>query len=81
MDAKTHLTHEQLAHRFAYHPADTQEKKNKHENVRATLLEAADEIVELTGAPCREQSLAITALEEAMFWANAAIAREESTEE
>lgn len=75
MDAKTHVTHDELANRFAYHPPNTEEKKHKHENVRATLLEAADEIVELTGAPTREQSLAITKLEEAMFWANAAIAR------
>ena len=39
-------------------------------------LGASEELVEVTGPPCREQSLAITALEEAMFWANAAIARE-----
>ena len=44
--------------------------------MRAICLGAGEELVEVTGAPCREQSLAITALEEAMFWANAAIARE-----
>lgn len=73
-----HLTHDQLAHRFAYHPADTQQKKDMHELVRDTLLEAADKIVGFTGPPSREQSLAITKLEEAMFWANAAIARDNS---
>ena len=76
MEARTHLTHDALAHRFAYHPADTEEKKQRHEAVRDTLLEAAEAITVLTGPPTREQSLAITKLEEAMFWANAAIARE-----
>jgi len=71
-----HLTHEALVQRFAFHPANTPEKQNRHELVRKTLLDAADEIVDVTGAPTREQSLAITKLEEAMFWANAAIARE-----
>jgi hypothetical protein len=70
-----HLTYDQLAHRFQFHPADSQNTKDAHEKVRDTLLNAADTIVETTGAPCREQSLAITKLEEAMFWANAAIAR------
>jgi hypothetical protein len=75
MDAKTHLTHDELANRFAFHPADTQDKRDRHEAVRDTLLEAAGAIVNLTGPPTREQSTAITKLEEAMFWANAAIAR------
>jgi hypothetical protein len=36
---------------------------------------AAEELVDLTGPSTREQSLAITHLEEAMFWANAALAQ------
>lgn len=75
MDAKTHVTHEELANRFAYHPANTEEKKQAHESVRNVLLATADTIVGLTGAPTREQAVALTKLEEAMFWANAAIAR------
>lgn len=75
MGNQMHLTHDELANRFAYHPADTEDKKTRHENVRDTLLRAADSIVVLTGPPTREQSTAITKLEEAMFWANAAIAR------
>jgi hypothetical protein len=71
-----HLTNDELARRFSFHPADTEEKRERHEQVRAICLGASEEIVDVTGAPCREQSLAITALEEAMFWANAAIARE-----
>lgn len=70
-----HLTHDQLAHRFQFHPADAQNTKDAHEAVRDGCLELADKIVELTGAMSREQSLAVTKLEEVMFWANAAIAR------
>jgi hypothetical protein len=69
------LSRDELAHRFQFHPADAQNKKDAHEEVRTVLLEAADKIVELTGAESREQSTAVTKLEEAMFWANAAIAR------
>lgn len=70
-----HLTYDQLAHRFQFHPADAQNTKDAHETIRSTLLEAADKLVEVTGAMSREQSIAITKLEECMFWANAAIAR------
>ena len=65
-----------MARRFNYHPPDTDIKAARHEEVRNVLKDAANRIVELTGAPTREQSSAITKLEEAMFWANAAIARE-----
>jgi len=71
-----HLTHDALEQRFSYHAPNTPSKINRHQLVRKTLLDAAEEIVDATGAPTREQSLAITKLEEAMFWANAAIARE-----
>ena len=71
-----HITTDELEHRFKYHPPNTEEKVERHQKVRSVLFSAADEIVELTGPPSREQSTAITKLEEAMFWANAAIARE-----
>lgn len=66
---------EALAHRFQFHPADAQNTRDAHETVRSVCLEAAHRINEVTGESSREQSLAITKLEEAMFWANAAIAR------
>ena len=75
MEAQMHLTHDQLAHRFQFHPADSDNRREAHQRVREACLEAADELVAATGAPCREQSLAVTKLEEAMYWANAAIAR------
>lgn len=65
----------ELELRFAFHPADTDEKRAAHEAVRDTCRAAAEDVVRLTPGPSREQSLAITALEEAMMWANAAIAR------
>ena len=64
-----------LSHRFQFHPADAQNTKDNHERVRDICLEAANQILDVTGNSFREQSLAITKLEEAMFWANAAIAR------
>ena len=70
-----YLTTDQLKHRFQFHPADAENTQTAHEEVRQICFEAADTIVELTGAESREQSLAVTKLEEAMFWANAAIAR------
>jgi len=65
----------EIGHRFAYHPANTPERVRAHEGVR-----------DLTGSLAtyfaahlpegREKALALTKLEEAMFWANAAIARQ-----
>jgi hypothetical protein len=72
-----HLNAEQLRHRFTFHPADTLDKQERHALVRKTCLIAAETLVEATGSMSREQSLAITKLEEAMFWSNAAIARDE----
>lgn len=63
-----------LANRFAYH-APHGDRAGRHERVREMLHAVALSVVELTPTS-REQSLAITHLEEAMMWANAAIARE-----
>lgn len=69
---------EDLKRRFTYHPPSHGSTINAHERVRATLYSAAETIVSIT-RPSREQALAITALEEAMMWANAAIARYQET--
>lgn len=65
---------EDIDHRFAFHAATTQEKKDEHSSVRAKCRELAHFINGAT-VEGREQSLAITHLEEVMMWANAAIAR------
>jgi hypothetical protein len=62
-----------LEHRFAYHaPTDT--KAMMHGEIRHLCGRLAVMIAERT-VVSREQSLAITALEECMMWANAAVAR------
>jgi hypothetical protein len=62
-----------LDNRFTYH-APVEGQPRLYEAVRA----AAKEVAEAYNEMCpegREKSLAITHLEEAVFWANAAIAR------
>lgn len=64
-----------LANRFTYHaPKPTQPERY------TTLRDAGKNLATLILQCCpdsREQSLAITKLEEALFWANAGIARNE----
>jgi hypothetical protein len=60
--------------RFAHHPPATPRVVSLHEQARAMCGGVAIWVINNTH-PSREQSLALTALEEAMFWANAAIAR------
>lgn len=60
---------------FTYH-APTDDKKALHESTRRALKNVAHQLA--GNLPnCRETSLVLTKLEEAMFWANAAIARNE----
>jgi len=64
-----------LDKRFDYHkPGKSQPEK--YTVIRGSLKENAELIIE-TCPDSRERSLAITKLEEAMFWANASIARHE----
>lgn len=63
----------EIENRFTYHPPKP-DQPAKYEQIRATAKELAYLILELTPGG-REQSTAITKCEEAMFWANAAIAR------
>jgi hypothetical protein len=63
----------ELANRFQYHKPD-EVKADKHNATRTSMYYAAQELQrELPEG--REKALAMTKLEEAMFWANAAIAR------
>ncbi|AHY26917.1 hypothetical protein SEA_NAIRB_1 [Mycobacterium phage Nairb] len=63
-----------IDNRFDFHQATTIEKKNDHASVRMAVKQLALQLDEEL-PPGREKSLAVTKLEEAMFWANAAIAR------
>jgi hypothetical protein len=64
-----------LAVRFTYH-APHGDQADRYERIRAYVADVADVVCRLT-PESREQSLALTALEEAVMWANAAIARRE----
>ncbi len=65
---------EDIAHRFAFHAATTEEKRDAHTSVRQACRRLADELNERLPEG-REKALVVTKLEEVMFWANAAIAR------
>lgn len=56
----------------SFHPAD-KEKQEQHEAVRNVTRVCAAGLLELC-PESRELSLALTALQDAMMWANAAIA-------
>jgi hypothetical protein len=67
---------EDLANRFLHH-APHGDQAERYEIIRETALSFAKLILDETPRS-REQSLAFTALEEAVMWANAAIARNEA---
>ena len=68
-------TLDQLANRFTFH-APNGDQAERYERIRAQIRAAAIVVVDLT--PCSpEQTRALNALDEAMFLANAAIARNE----
>jgi hypothetical protein len=68
------MTTPNLDERFAFHPADTAEKREQHETIRGASHPHAPRIDEAL-PDGREKATALTKLEEAMFWANAGIAR------
>lgn len=68
-------TSQDVENRFAFHPATTAEKRGDHTSVRNACKGLGHQF-DRDLPPSREKSLALTKLEEAMFWANAAIARQ-----
>ena len=69
-------THHDLDNRFCWHPPD-KKKGEVHDLIRRKFREFASGIVTLCPHG-GETSVALTKLEEAMFWANAAVARWET---
>jgi hypothetical protein len=69
------ITQADIDNRFTYHPPTDPAVRERHEQARACARTAAEFLVDLL-PPGRETSLAITKLEEVLFWANAAIARD-----
>lgn len=69
------MTIEELVNRFTYH-APREDQVERYEEIRAKGLLFALEVY--SSCPdSREKSLAMTKIEEAVMWANAAIARNE----
>jgi len=64
-----------LANNFKYHPPVGNQAK-RYEALREKALELAT-LIYLTSPENREQSLAITNIEQAVMWVNAAISRGE----
>ena len=72
-DARERARIQELHSRFKHHPP-TEASIVVHEEIRGRFIELAD-MLDSELPPGRETSLVMTKLEEAMFWANAAIAR------
>lgn len=66
-------TYDELDNRFTYHPPPNQETIEKYARLRTLAREFAGLIVDLTPVS-RDQSLALTALEDCVMRANRAIA-------
>ncbi|MFF3406679.1 hypothetical protein ACFYW8_10765 [Streptomyces sp. NPDC002742] len=61
--------------RFTFHPAETAERRQAHEDIRSGCLELALMLHAELPAGAEKQA-AMFRLEEAMFWATAALARQ-----
>lgn len=68
------LTEEEIKTRFTHHPPRNEGEVKAYESIRAEVRLLAEKIV-LDTPDSRERYLAITHLEEVVFWVNAAIAR------
>jgi hypothetical protein len=66
-----------LENNFIYHQIKTEElQEHRYQEIRRNAKEFAELLYQFC-PPSRELSLAITKLEESVFWANASIARNE----
>lgn len=63
-----------LENRFGYHPPTRPSIVDQHQEIRNRCFVLAQRFTELI-PESRELSLALTKLEEVMFWANAGVAR------
>lgn len=70
------ISEAELDRRFNFHAAPDEEKRDAHTSVRRGCRDLADFLNEKL-PDGREKSLAITHLEEVMFWGNAALARQD----
>ncbi|MFH8771996.1 hypothetical protein [Streptomyces sp. NPDC017958] len=64
-----------IIRRFTFHPADTDERRQAHEDIRSACLQLALMLHNELPVGAEKQS-AMFRLEEVMFWATAAVARQ-----
>lgn len=69
------MTSEELNHRFTYHPPK-EDQPQRYEAIRTAALCFAN-VINSLAPDSREKSSAFTKIDEAVFHANAAIARNE----
>lgn len=67
------ISDDELINRFGYHPAASPDTAELHDYLRRVILGTAKSIVNRIPEG-REASLAVTHLEEALMWANKAVA-------
>jgi len=66
---------EDIDNRFTTHPPTTYERRHAHESARSLCKTLAHHFNDVL-PDGREKEVALTKIEEAMFWANASIARQ-----
>lgn len=71
------LSVDELDSRFDHHPSTSESISEAHEKIRELFKNAAEVIDDLI-IDGREKSLALTKIEEAMFWSNASVARSQA---
>jgi hypothetical protein len=71
----TKASAEDIGNRFTYH-APKEGQPERYADIRASAQALAHQL-DIECPPSREKALALTKLEEAVMWANAAIARNE----
>lgn len=64
---------EEISYRFKVHPMND-ETETKSDKIRDAIINVAD-IIDIYCADSREKSIALTKLEECLFWCNASLAR------
>jgi hypothetical protein len=71
------MKRQDLLNRFTFHPVSSADTASIYETIRREALGLA-ELLDRFCPDSRELSLAVTTLEEVVFWANAAVARHNS---
>lgn len=69
------MTNDEVWQRFRYHAPLPPNRANDHAHARQLICDLALALNEAL-PECREKALVFTKLEEALFWANAGIARQ-----